>query len=167
MYWSLQHLRNLPDLAAWTEPEKTRFQTMAMVFLMLTSIAGNFLAGAIARVLGYRKTISLMCVAYFLSMFWTYHEPRSHLDQFWWLAAMGISQGVFALFTMYLPPLFPDLVADHRGRLLLQHRPTRRRGRDGVFRAVCRGGRLPTGVAVRGILVPACRLGSPVPFRTT
>jgi MFS family permease len=110
MYWSLQHLRNLPDLAAWTEPEKTRFQTMAMVLLMVTSIAGNFLAGAIARVLGYHKTVALMCVAYFLSMFWVYHEPRSHLDQFWWLAAMGISQGLFALFTMYLPPLFPTLL---------------------------------------------------------
>ena len=110
MYWSLQHLRNLPDLAAWSEAEKTRFLTMAMVLLMLTSIAGNFLAGAIARVLGYRKTISLMCIAYFLSMFWTYHVPRSHLDQFWWLAAMGISQGLFALFTMYLPPLFPTLL---------------------------------------------------------
>ena len=110
MYWSLQHLRNLPDLAAWTEAEKTRFLTMAMVLLMLTSIAGNFLAGAIARLLGYRKTISLMCVAYFLSMFWTYHVPRSHLGQFWWLGAMGISQGVFALFTMYLPPLFPTLL---------------------------------------------------------
>jgi MFS family permease len=110
MYWFLQHLRNLPDLAAWTEPEKTRFQTMAMILLMLTSIAGNFLAGAIARVLGYRKTISLMFAAYFLSMLWTYHLPRSHLDQFWWLTAMGVSQGVFALFTMYLPPLFPTLL---------------------------------------------------------
>ena len=68
------------------------------------------MAGTIARVLGYHKTIALMCVAYFLSMFWTYHEPRSHLDQFWCLAAMGISQGVFALFTMYLPPLFPTLL---------------------------------------------------------
>jgi MFS family permease len=110
MYWYLQHLRNLPDLAAWTEPEKTRFQTMAMVLMMLTSIAGNFLAGAIARVLGYRRTISLMLAAYFLSMFWTYHLPRSHMDQFWWLTAMGVSQGVFALFTMYLPPLFPTLL---------------------------------------------------------
>ena len=23
MFWYLQHLRNLPDLAAWSEPEKT------------------------------------------------------------------------------------------------------------------------------------------------
>jgi MFS family permease len=110
LYWFLQHLRNLPDLAAWTGPEKTRFQTMAMVFLMLTSIGGNFVAGAIARVLGYRKAIALMFVVYFLAMFWTYHVPRSYLEQFWWLGAIGACQGVFALFTMYLPPLFPTLL---------------------------------------------------------
>jgi MFS family permease len=110
MYWCLQQLRNLPDLAAWTEPEKTRFLTLAMVLLMVTSIAGNFLAGGIAKALGYRKTIALMFAAYFLAMFWTYHQPRTHLDQFWWLTAMGVAQGVFALFTMYLPPLFPTLL---------------------------------------------------------
>ena len=27
-----------------------------------------------------------------------------------WLAAVGTCQGVFALFTMYLPPLFPTLL---------------------------------------------------------
>jgi MFS family permease len=110
LYWFLQHLRNLPDLAAWSEPDKTRFQTMAMVLLMLTSLAGNFLAGAIARGLGYRRAIAVMFLLYFLSMFWTYHQPRSHLEQFWGLAAVGACQGVFALFTMYLPPLFPTLL---------------------------------------------------------
>jgi len=28
----------------------------------------------------------------------------------WWFAAIGFSQGAFALFTMYLPPLFPTLL---------------------------------------------------------
>ena len=27
-----------------------------------------------------------------------------------WLGAIGVCQGVFALFTMYLPPLFPTLL---------------------------------------------------------
>ncbi len=109
-YWSLQHLRNLPALSAWSEPQKTRFLSMTMVLLMLTAIAGNFLAGAIARVLGYRRAIALMCVAYCLSMVWTYHAPRGPWNQFWWLSAVGVSQGVFALFTMYLPPLCPTLL---------------------------------------------------------
>lgn len=110
MFWSLQHLRNLPDITGWTDLEKTRFVSKAMILLMVTSIGGNFLAAAIARVLGYRRSISLMCVAYFCSMYVTYSEVRSHENLFWCLCAMGVCQGLFGLFTMYMPPLFPTLL---------------------------------------------------------
>ena len=36
--------------------------------------------------------------------------PRGHLSLWWCLPLMGVSQGVFALFTMYMPPLFPTLL---------------------------------------------------------
>lgn len=110
MFWSLQHLRNLPDVKTWTDLQKTTFVSHAMILLMVMSIAGNFLAAWIARFLGYRRSIALMCVGYFLSMYLTYSEVRSHDNLFWCLCAMGISQGVFGLFTMYLPPLFPTLL---------------------------------------------------------
>ena len=29
---------------------------------------------------------------------------------YWWLLAPGLAQGLFALFAMYLPPLFPTLL---------------------------------------------------------
>ena len=110
MFWSLQHLRNLPDVKAWTDLERTTFVSHAMILLMLTSIAGNFLAALIARFLGYRWTISLMCVAYGCSMYLTYSVTRPHEDLFWCLCAMGVCQGLFGLFTMYMPPLFPTLL---------------------------------------------------------
>ena len=40
----------------------------------------------------------------------TYAVPRSPDDLWLGLAAVGVCQGVFALFTMYLPPLFPTLL---------------------------------------------------------
>ena len=110
MFWSLQHLRNLPDVKAWTDLQRTTFVSNAMILLMVTSIAGNFLAALIARFLGYRRTICLMCLAYFCSMYVTYSEVRSHDNLFWCLCAMGVCQGVFGLFTMYMPPLFPTLL---------------------------------------------------------
>jgi MFS family permease len=113
MYWFLQHLRNLPDIAAWADSAKTQFLTLAMVLVMVTSIGGNFLAGLIARHFGYRKTIALMCVAYCAVMavaYFDYGAPLSHRVQFWWLVGMGVCQGLFGLFTMYLPPLFPTLL---------------------------------------------------------
>ncbi len=110
MYWYLQHLRNLPDLAGWSSADKTTLAGKAMLLVMITSIFGNFLAAWIARRLGYRLTISLMCLAYFGSMLVTYGVVRTHENLFWWLIAMGVCQGLFGLFTMYLPPLFPTLL---------------------------------------------------------
>jgi len=43
-------------------------------------------------------------------MAWAYGIERPHTELYWWLALPGLFQGVFALFTMYLPPLFPTLL---------------------------------------------------------
>ena len=49
-------------------------------------------------------------VGYCLSMLVTYGVPRGHESLGYGLAAIGLCHGVFALFTMYLPPLFPTLL---------------------------------------------------------
>jgi len=110
MYWSLQHLRLLPDVKPWSDTEKTALVAQAMVFLMVTSILGNFLAAWIARYVGYRRAIAWMCLAYFASMFFTYSVERGYQVLFLCLGMMGICQGLFGLFTMYMPPLFPTLL---------------------------------------------------------
>ncbi len=110
LFWYLQHLRNLPDVAALAESEKSRLVATAVWLVMLTSIAGNFVAAWLARWVAYRRAIALLCLTYFLSMLVTYYTPLDH-DHLWpGFAAIGLSQGVFALFTMYLPPLFPTLL---------------------------------------------------------
>jgi hypothetical protein len=40
----------------------------------------------------------------------TYWSTRPHTQLLWCLLAPGFFQGLFALFTMYLPPLFPTLL---------------------------------------------------------
>ncbi len=102
--------RNLPGLASWSEPQKTALASSGMILLIGSSIAGNFFAAAIARWIGYRRTIAWMCVGYFAAMFGTYSVARSYVSLFWWLPALGASAGLFALFTMYMPPLFPTLL---------------------------------------------------------
>jgi MFS family permease len=110
MFWYLQHLRNLPDIAEWDQADKSRLVSKALWLVMVASVVGNFLAGWIAQWIGYRRAIALLCLSYFFSMFATYSVPRDHLEMWIWLPLMGIAQGVFALFTMYLPPLFPTLL---------------------------------------------------------
>jgi MFS family permease len=110
LFWYLQHLRNLPELAEWSDADRSRLVSTAMWVVVGTSILGNFLAAALAQWLRYRRAIAILCVAYFASMFVTYSAPRDYNSLWLGFAAIGLCQGVFALFTMYLPPLFPTLL---------------------------------------------------------
>ncbi len=110
MFWHKQHLRNLPELSTWTEEEKTQFASRMLWLLMLTSIAGNFLAGFLAKWVKYRTAIACLFFAYFVTMFMTYSQPLDRKGLWYGIASIGMCQGAFALFTMYLPPLFPTLL---------------------------------------------------------
>jgi len=110
MFWHQAHLRNLPEVLSWTPADKSALANKAMFIVMVSSIVGNFAAACVARLIGFRKTIALMCLGYFAAMTATYLVPRDHATLCWWLAVPGFFQGLFALFTMYLPPLFPTLL---------------------------------------------------------
>jgi MFS family permease len=110
LFWYLQQVRNLPDLNDWADADKSRLVSTFVWLVTVSSIAGNFLAAALARGLGYRRAIAGLCLGYFLSMLATYVTPLRHESLWYGLAVIGLCQGVFALFTMYLPPLFPTLL---------------------------------------------------------
>ena len=110
LFWFSQHLRNLPELAAWSGAERTRLASGAMIVVIAASMAGNFIAAAVARGPGYRRTIAAACLLYFLCLCAAYYGPLGHAALIGWLVPIGMCQGLFALFTMYLPPLFPTLL---------------------------------------------------------
>jgi len=111
MFWHPQHLRNLPELATWLPGDRERLVSKAFFILIACSIAGNFAAGAVAKRLGYRRGISVMFVGIFLAMFGTFIQtPPYQLLVWFWFPAVGFFSGLFGLFTMYLPPLFPTLL---------------------------------------------------------
>jgi MFS family permease len=110
LFWYLQQLRNLPDVADWTEGATSELVSWVVWGVTIASIFGNFLAALLARRLGYRGAIVALCLGYFLAMFVTYLVPRTHQQLWPGLLAIGLCQGVFALFTMYMPPLFPTLL---------------------------------------------------------
>jgi MFS family permease len=109
-FWYLQHIRHLPELSDWAPAEKNRLVSMVVWLVILASITGNFLAGGLARLLGYRRAIAGLCLAYCVSMALTYAAPREHAALLFGFFVIGLCQGVFGLFTMYLPPLFPTLL---------------------------------------------------------
>ena len=111
MFWHAQHLRNLPELVSWTVPQREKLVANAFFLVIFVSIAGNFVAGALAKWFGYRRGIAIMCLGFFSAMFLTFAQPRAYSELFWfWFPAVGFFSGVFGLFTMFLPPLFPTLL---------------------------------------------------------
>ena len=110
LFWYLQHVRNLPELSDWTDADKARLVSKLVWLVTFSSIAGNFLAAFLARHLKYRWSIACLCVGYFLAMAATYSTPLEYEHLWYGFVAIGLCHGVFALFTMYLPPLFPTLL---------------------------------------------------------
>lgn len=110
MFWHSAHLRSLAKLAGWTPAAESGLASKALYLLMVGSIVGNFAAGWIAKLFGYRRAITTMFVLYFGFMLAAYGVVRGPEAVLFWLPFIGAAQGAFALFTMSLPPLFPTLL---------------------------------------------------------
>jgi MFS family permease len=110
IFWYQQHLRNLPDVIELSPTRRNELASIANLLVMAASILGNFLAAILAVAIGYRRSIAILCLSYGLAMVAVYIVPRSHTTLLALLPVMGACSGLFALFTMYLPPLFPVLL---------------------------------------------------------
>lgn len=110
MYWQQKYIRDLPEVRAMTSAGQNDAAMHALFILMFFSIFGNFLAGGLAQRFGYRRTIAGLCAAYGALMLIAFAKPMSHQAALLWFVALGTCQGVFGLFTMCLPPLFPTLL---------------------------------------------------------
>ena len=95
----------------WLAGYTQRIVSTAFFLIIGVSIAGNFFASLLAKKFGYRRSIALMYAGFFLAMAGTFMQARSWESLVWfWFPFVGFFSGVFGLFTMYLPPLFPVLL---------------------------------------------------------
>jgi MFS family permease len=110
VFWFPQHVGQLPEVKALSEDGQREFKSQAVLLVTLASIVGNFVAGLLARWLNYRRAVACLCLGYFLAVWGTYGVPRAYASLLPGAILIGLCQGIFALFTMYLPPLFPTLL---------------------------------------------------------
>jgi hypothetical protein len=110
MFWHTQQLQSLPEVANWTSPERQQLASSIFFLVIAVSTTGNFFASFLAKKLGYRRSVSLMCLGFFATIFGTFIVPRTYHEYLFWMPTVGFFSGVFGLFTMYLPPLFPTLL---------------------------------------------------------
>jgi MFS family permease len=110
-FWQSQHLRRLLVDAGTEAGEVTRIVSASFFVLNAMAIVGNFSAGWLARTVGNRRAIVVFLAGLGLGIIAAFIVPRS-IDSlaFFWFPLAGFFSGVFALFTMYLPPLFPTLL---------------------------------------------------------
>lgn len=110
MFWHVQHMRNLDSVSKWTKDEQEWLVGWAFALVIAASTLGNFFSGWMAKLFGYRRAIALDCLGFFIATFVTFMQPRDHVSMLWHIPFIGFFSGVFGLFTMYLPPLFPTLL---------------------------------------------------------
>jgi MFS family permease len=111
IFWHPQHLRRLLEATGATPVQVTRSVSIAFFAVNVAAIAGNFAAGWLASRMGNRRAIILMFLGMFGAMVGAFAAPRGFAELAWfWVPLVGFFSGVWALFTMYLPPLFPTLL---------------------------------------------------------
>ncbi|HEY1792241.1 MAG TPA: MFS transporter [Opitutaceae bacterium] len=110
-FWHPQHLRRLLEAEGYSQAAATGAVSAAFFLMNLVAIGGNFFAGWLASRLGNRRAIMAMFAAMAISVAGAFAVPRGFSELAWfWMPLVGFTSGVFGLFTMYLPPLFPTLL---------------------------------------------------------
>lgn len=110
LFWQAKYVKLLPSIVGLDKGGKDEIVAAALMWIMFGSLIGNFIAGGLAKIMGYRATIFWMFLAYFGSMFVAFHWDWDWAETKFLFFLIGACQGVFGLFTMCLPPLFPVLL---------------------------------------------------------
>ena len=111
VFWHPQHLRQLLEASGAPAREITSRVSGAFFVVNSVAIVGNFAAGALAARIGNRRAIVTFFIGLVGSILGAYIVPRGFAELAWfWIPLAGFFSGVFGLFTMYLPPLFPTLL---------------------------------------------------------
>lgn len=109
MFWQQSYIRSLPEVGS-LKADKDHATVMALLWVMVGSLVGNYVAGGLAKLMGYGQAIALLLALYFVSMWITFSSVHSLSVTYALFALIGVMQGCFGLFTMCLPPLFPVLL---------------------------------------------------------
>ncbi|MGH7244683.1 MAG: MFS transporter [Phycisphaerales bacterium] len=101
----------MPEVAAMKKSDSQSLVSWLSITYFVVNIIANFFATYLARYIGYRKAFFLLMGAGLASFSFVFHTPPAlqYVTVMYCVIAF-FTLGLFALFPLYIPPLFPVLV---------------------------------------------------------
>jgi len=110
MFWQQSFIRKHPEVMALSKDAQNAAVAWVLALIVGSSIIGNFVASWLAVRWGYARALTAMATLYGAAMWTCFAHPWGYAAVLWWFALIGMCQGMFGLFTMCLPPMFPTLL---------------------------------------------------------
>jgi len=111
LFFAPQAAREMEAVQAWDEARRQALASELSIFYFALSIGAYFVSTYAAHAMGHRRAFGIFfagALAATLLGLWRPPTPTS----IWWVCGsiMFFAQGVFGMFPLYIPPLFPTLV---------------------------------------------------------
>jgi MFS family permease len=111
LYFGPQAVKTMPEIKAWTPAAQQQFVTRVTVVYLLVNIVGNYFATYLAQWVGYRKAFTLLFAASLATYMALFNTPLTLADVYVRMSvAAFFSLGLFGLFPLYIPRLYPTMV---------------------------------------------------------
>lgn len=111
LYFAPQAVRDLGTANRLGKPEVSELIFWFTLTYTFWNIAGNFFGTYLAKFTNFRFAFTMLMLFSFLSFYFGFRQARTLQDiGFWFNLCAFFSLGIFGLFPLYIPPLFPTLL---------------------------------------------------------
>lgn len=111
LFFTPQAISRLPEVKDWTPGEITALKTRITISYFVTNILANFAATYAARLLGPRVAFFLFMASAIVILTLGYRTPPTLASIYWVTCGFAFTGlGLFAIFPLYVPLLFPTLL---------------------------------------------------------
>jgi MFS family permease len=111
LFYNVQVLRALPEVKALSKSAQEDVVFHVTLVFLFWNIAGNFLSNYLAKFLGHRVALAILLAGAFVCYRFGFDAPKSLAEtQLWCIGAAITASGVFGIFPLFIPPLFPTLL---------------------------------------------------------
>lgn len=111
LYFGPQVIRAMPEVQGWKPGDISHLVSNVTIVYLLVNIVANYFATYLARFIGYRRAFAFMMAASLGSFLVAFWSPLTLGSVYWKFCLVAFfALGLFGLFPLYIPPLYPTLV---------------------------------------------------------